>query len=223
MIYEDNHLLVVNKPGGLLSQGDQTGDNTLLDQAKEYIKKKYNKPGNVYCGLVHRLDRPTSGMVILAKTSKALERMNQVFRERKIKKTYWAILENFEGKESGTLISWILRNEDKNRVHVFKKEKKGAQRAELDYSLLAKIGSGNLLEIDLKTGRHHQIRAQFGSLNMPVRGDKKYGSGKQNRDGSICLHCRKLSFEHPVKKETLELKCPVPNNGYWQDFKGFDA
>ena len=223
LLYEDNHLLAVNKPAGVLSQGDQTGDPSILDAAKDYIKTEYKKPGNVYCGLIHRLDRPASGVLLLAKSSKALERMNEMMRKRKIKKTYWALTENFSGNENKKLVNWLLKNEDQKKVHVFKKEKKGAQRSELNYQLLGRIGRNHLLEIDLLTGRYHQARAQLAAVKMPIKGDVKYGYSKRNNNGVVYLHCRSMEFEHPVKKESIKIAAGLPKDPVWQEFKGFVA
>ncbi len=221
VLYEDNHILALEKPPGLLSQGDKTGETSILDLAKEYIKEKYKKPGKVYCGLVHRLDRPASGIVILTKTSKALERMNVLMRERKIKKTYWAITENFIGTEQKRLIHWIKKNEEKNRVNVFKKEKKGALRSELTLNLIGRIGSNHLLEIDLITGRNHQARGQLAAENMPIKGDVKYGYPKKNPRGTIYLHCKEMRFIHPVKNEPIIIVCKPPKDPVWAEFDGF--
>ncbi len=223
LLYEDNHLLAVNKPAGVLSQGDQTGDPSILDAAKDYIKTEYKKPGNVYCGLIHRLDRPASGVLLLAKSSKGLERMNEMMRQRKIKKTYWAITENFHGKEDNKLVDWLLKNEEQKKVHVFKRDKKGAQRSELRYQLLGRIGKNYLLEIDLITGRFHQARAQLASAKMPIKGDVKYGYGKKSNRRKIYLHCKSIEFEHPVKKENLKIVAGLPKDPVWQDFKGFQS
>jgi 23S rRNA pseudouridine1911/1915/1917 synthase len=221
VLFEDNHILALEKPPGLLSQGDSTGEPSLLDLAKDYIKEKYKKPGNVYCGLVHRLDRPASGIVILTKTSKALERMNRLMREREIKKTYWAITENFIGPEQKRLVHWLKKNEEKNRVNVFKKEKKGALRSELSLNLLGRIGPNHLLEIDLITGRNHQARGQLAAEKMPIKGDVKYGYSKKNPRGIIYLHCREMKFVHPVKNEPITIVSKPPKDSVWMEFDGF--
>lgn len=221
VLFEDNHILAVNKPGGILSQGDITGDTSILDEAKEYIKKKYNKPGNAYCGLIQRLDRPASGVLLMAKSSKGLERMNQLMREKKIKKTYWALTEEYVDHDRGTLIDWLWKNEDQKKVHVYQKEKKGAQRSELKYQLLGRIGKNYLLEIDLITGRYHQARAQLASAGMTIAGDVKYGYPKKNKSGKIALHCKRIDFVHPVKQEAIKIEARIPKEPQWQEFRSF--
>lgn len=215
VIYEDNHLLVVNKTAGILVQGDATADKTLGDYAKDYIAKKYHKPGAVFLGIVHRLDRPVSGLVVLARTSKALERMNEQFRERSTEKTYWAIVKQKPKKESDTLIHWLKKDPEKNKTTAFSKEMPQTQRAELCYQIIKPVGDHWLLEVKPITGRPHQIRVQLANMGCPIRGDLKYGYPEPTHNASICLHARSLSFLHPVKKEKLSLEAPVPSEKYW--------
>jgi 23S rRNA pseudouridine1911/1915/1917 synthase len=218
VLYEDNHLLVVNKASGILVQGDETGDVPLVELCKEYIGKKYNKPGAVFLGVVHRLDRPVSGIVVLARTSKALERMNELFRDRQTKKIYWAIATNRPGHSEGNLIHWLAKDEKKNKTTAYSKETTGAFRSELNYRLIAQSGNEYLLEVNPITGRPHQIRVQLASMGCTIKGDIKYGFDQANADGSICLHARELSFIHPVKKESMLFKAPLPDNGFWNNF-----
>lgn len=215
IIYEDNHLIAINKRPGDIVQGDKTGDLPLSEVVKQYIKEKYNKPGNVYLGVPHRLDRPTSGIVIFAKTSKALPRLNKLFAEKEAKKTYWAIVKNAPEKQQDTLTHWMKRNTKQNKSYANKKEVPESKKAILDYRLIKKLDNYYLLEIDLKTGRHHQIRAQLTSIGCPIKGDLKYGFDRSNKDGSIHLHARSLSFIHPVKKELLELTATTPDDSVW--------
>ena len=217
VLHEDNHLLAINKPAGALVQGDETGDEPLVETCKEYIKKKYNKPGEVFLGVIHRLDRPVSGVVVFARTSKALERMNELFRDRQTKKIYWAIVKN-EPKESGTLIHWLVKNEKNNKVTAFAKENKDGQRSELSYQLLKEKSGYYLLEVNPVTGRPHQIRVQLASMNCSIVGDIKYGYDSPNADKSICLHARQLTFVHPVKKETISIEAPLPRHEVWNLF-----
>lgn len=219
VVYEDNHLLVVNKAAGVLVQGDATGDKPLVERCKDYIKEKFNKPGAVFLGVVHRLDRPVSGLVVLARTSKALERMNELFRERETKKTYWAVVNNKPSTESGTLMHWLLKDEKKNKTTAFTRETPGALRSELHYKIIANTNSLYLLEVTPITGRPHQIRVQLASMRCPIVGDVKYGYPEANSDGSINLHARRLEFVHPVKKEPIVLEAPLPENGFWNNFR----
>jgi 23S rRNA pseudouridine1911/1915/1917 synthase len=219
IIFEDNHLLIINKPAGLLVQGDKTGDDSLLDKGKAYIKEKYNKPGKVYLGLPHRLDRPTSGIVVLAKTSKALERLNKMFQDRSIEKTYWAIVKNNPKEIEATLSGFMYKNQEKNRSYVHAKPKKGGQLAELSYKLIGKSKFYNLLEVKPKTGRHHQIRVQLASIGCPITGDIKYGFKRSNPDRSIHLHAKALVFVHPVSKETMKINAKPPKEQVWDFFK----
>ncbi len=218
VLYEDNHLLVINKSSGELVQGDETGDEPLVERCKKYIKEKYNKPGEVFLGVVHRLDRPVSGVVIFARTSKALERMNELFRDRQTKKVYWAIVANKPKEESGTLVHWLVKNEKNNKVTAFTKENKDGQRSELSYRILKHKAGFYLLEVNPVTGRPHQIRVQLASMGCVIVGDVKYGYAKPNPDKSICLHARQLSFIHPVKKETISIEAPLPKNEVWNLF-----
>ncbi len=215
ILYEDNHLIVINKRPGDIVQGDKTGDKPLSEVVKQYIKEKYNKPGNVYLGVPHRLDRPTSGIVVFAKTSKALPRLNKLFADKEAKKTYLAIVKNSPPKDFGTLTQWLRRNTKQNKSYANNKEVNDSKKAVLDYRLVKKLDNYFLLEIDLKTGRHHQIRAQLTSIGCPIKGDLKYGSDRSNKDGSIHLHARKLSFIHPVKKTALEIIAPTPDDPVW--------
>ena len=215
ILYEDNHLIAVNKRPGDIVQGDKTGDKPLSEVVKQYIKEKYNKPGNVYLGVAHRLDRPTSGIVVFAKSSKALPRLNKLFAEKEAKKTYWAVVKNTPPKTHDTLTHWLKRNTKQNKSYANKKEVPDSKKAVLDYDIIKKLDNYFLLEIDLKTGRHHQIRAQLTAIGCPIKGDLKYGFDRSNKDGSIHLHARKLMFIHPVKKEKLELIASPPNDPVW--------
>ena len=215
VIYEDNHLIVVNKRPGDIVQGDKTGDTPLSEIVKQYLKSKYNKLGNVYLGVVHRLDRPTSGIVVFAKTSKALPRLNKLFSEGKTKKTYWAVVDKEPENKNDTLTHWLVRNSKQNKSYAHKHEIPNSKKAILDYRLLKKLDNYTLLEIDLKTGRHHQIRAQLSALGSIIKGDLKYGAARSNKDGSIHLHSRSLAFEHPVKKELVEFTAEPPNDAIW--------
>ncbi|WP_428047162.1 RluA family pseudouridine synthase [Croceivirga thetidis] len=215
VLYEDNHLIVVNKRAGDIVQGDKTGDIPLADVVKEYIRIKYNKPRNVYLGVVHRLDRPTSGIVVFSKTSKALPRLNKLFAEGKTKKTYWAVVKNAPPKEKDELVHWLVRNPKQNKSYAHKNEVPKSKKAILSYRILKKLDHYFLLEIDLKTGRHHQIRAQLSAINSIIKGDLKYGADRSNKDGSIHLHSRYLAFEHPVKKEQVQFLAPPPHDVIW--------
>jgi 23S rRNA pseudouridine1911/1915/1917 synthase len=222
VLYEDNHLLIVNKLSGILSQGDATGDESLVELCKAYIGEKFSKPGAVFLGLVHRLDRPVSGVVVLARTSKALERMNALFRNKETKKIYWAIVKNKPRSNQETLRHWLLKDDKKNRTTAFKKETTGAQYAELDYRVITTEAGHWLLEVSPLTGRPHQIRVQLASMGCPIRGDIKYGDAEPNEDGSICLHAKQLSFEHPIRKVPLTIKAPLPGMGFWKYFLKLD-
>lgn len=222
VIYEDNHLIIVNKLAGILVHEDKTGDTTLGDFVKTYIKEKYHKPGDVFLGTVHRLDRPVSGIVIFAKTSKALERMNELFRKRDIQKTYWAITKRKPEKKSGKLTHWLTKDQDKNVVTAHPVEVPGSQKAELNYRYLGSINRYHLIEVEPITGRPHQIRVQLAAMGCPIRGDLKYGYPEPNRDGSIHLHARRVYFIHPVKKEPIVCKASVPENAFWEEFLALD-
>ena len=215
VLYEDNHIIIINKRAGDITQGDKTGDKPLSDVVKEYVKDKYNKPGNVFIGTVHRLDRPTSGIVIFARTSKALERLNKMLRDKTISKTYWALVKNKPKKESDTLIDFLKKDTKKNKSFVYKKEIEGSKKATLHYKIIKKLDNYTLLEIDLETGRHHQIRTQLSSIGSPIKGDLKYGFDRSNKDGSISLHARKIEFIHPVSKENISLIAPTPEDAIW--------
>ncbi|RZJ31581.1 MAG: RluA family pseudouridine synthase [Flavobacterium sp.] len=216
ILHEDNHIIVVNKRVGDIVQGDKTGDKPLSDIVKEYIKDKYNKPGEVFLGVVHRLDRPTTGIVVFARTSKALTRLNELFKNRETQKTYWAIVKNKPEKPEGELIHYLFRNEKNNTSKAHLKEVPNSKIAKLDYKIIASLSNYYALEINLHTGRHHQIRAQLAAIGCPIKGDLKYGSERSNPDGGISLHARRLVFIHPVTKENLEITAPVPDDPLWQ-------
>ncbi len=212
IVYEDNHLMVINKKAGQLVQGDKTGDESLLDSIKKFIKIRDSKPGNVYLGLVHRIDRPTSGLVMYAKTSKALSRLTQMVKNREIQKTYWAIVPKETIPQSQKLTHFLRKNEKNNKAIVFPKATEGAKEAVLSYEIIQTLENYQLLEVNLETGRHHQIRAQLSKIGVPVKGDLKYGAPRSNPDGSISLHARKLNFIHPVTKDPVEITAPVPQH-----------
>ena len=218
VLYEDNHIIIVNKASGEIVQGDKTGDKPLSDIVKEYLKEKYNKPGNVFCGVTHRLDRPTTGVVVFAKTSKALSRLNEMFRNDKVDKKYWAIVKNSPPNHEGILVHWLIKNEKNNKSTAFDKEKQGAKKAVMHYKIIATSENYFLLEVDLETGRHHQIRTQLSKIGCPIKGDLKYGASRSNPDGSICLHARSISFIHPVSKAKIEVSAQVPQDNLWQSF-----
>ncbi|WP_339653785.1 RNA pseudouridine synthase [uncultured Maribacter sp.] len=215
VLFEDNHLIIINKRPGDIVQGDKTGDKPLSDTVKAYLKKKYNKPGNVYLGVVHRLDRPTSGIVVFAKTSKALPRLNKMFAEKEAKKTYWAIVKNRPDEPEKRLVHWMKRNTKQNKSYANSKEVNDSKKAILTYRSIKKLDNYFLLEIDLETGRHHQIRSQLTAIGCPIKGDLKYGFDRSNENGSIHLHARKLKLMHPVKKELVEIIAPLPNDPIW--------
>ena len=216
ILFEDNHLLIINKKPGILTQGDKTGDKSLIDLAKYYIKKKYNKPGNVFIGLPHRIDRPTSGIVILSKTSKSLSRMSKLFKEKKIEKKYWAVVKHKIKNTEGKLIHFLKKNQKKNKSFVQKEKKDANLKAELNYRLIKKMENYFLYEIKLITGRHHQIRAQLSYIGSPIKGDIKYGFKRTNKDGGISLHSREINFIHPIKKNKIQIIAPTPNNDLWK-------
>lgn len=216
ILFEDNHLVVVNKKVGDLVQGDKTGDLPLSERVKGYLKEKYQKPGNVYLGVVHRLDRPTSGIVIFAKTSKALGRLNKMLRDKTIDKTYWAVVKNKPSKQADTLVNFLRKNPKNNKATVFNKETKDTKRAVLHYKTIKSLDNYHLLEIDLETGRHHQIRSQLAHINCPIKGDLKYGFNRSNKDAGIHLHARKINFIHPVKKQPIEIIAPTPKDPIWE-------
>ncbi len=218
ILYEDNHVIAVNKKSSDIVQGDKTGDITLPDRIKEYLKEKYQKPGNVFCGVIHRLDRPTSGVVLFAKTSKGLERLNKQFRDKETNKVYWAVTENEPSTKNGTLINYLKKNEGQNKSYVHSTEVPGSKKAVLNYKVIASSDNYFLLEIQLETGRHHQIRAQLSSIGCPIKGDVKYGAKRPNKDLSISLHARELSFMHPTTKEQISITAPVPEDPLWKYF-----
>lgn len=219
ILYEDNHIIAVNKKVGDIVQADKTGDTPLSDNVKAYIKDKYQKPGAVFLGVTHRLDRPTGGVVLFARTSKALTRLNEMFRSHnQIQKIYWAIVENNNTilPQSGRLENWLVRREEQNKSYVVKAGTKDAKQAVLSYQVICKGDKYTLVEIELLTGRHHQIRCQFAALGHPIKGDLKYGAKRSNPDGGICLHARKIEFVHPVSKQNIEIIAPIPNDNLWQ-------
>ena len=215
VVYEDNHIIIVNKTASEIVQGDKTGDIPLSETVKLYLKEKYQKPGNVFIGVVHRLDRPVSGLVVLAKTGKSLSRLNDMFRTGQVKKTYWAIVKNQPPAEEDTLTHYLVRNEKQNKSYAYDTEKPGSKQAVLHYRLLTRSDNYYLLEVDLKTGRHHQIRCQLAKIGCPIKGDLKYGFPRSNPDGSISLHARRVSFEHPVSHKLIEIEAPVPEDNLW--------
>ncbi|MDR1092312.1 MAG: RNA pseudouridine synthase [Prevotella sp.] len=216
VLYEDNHIIIVNKTVSEIVQGDKTGDKPLSETVKEYLKEKYNKPGNVFCGVTHRLDRPTSGIVVFAKTGKALARLNDMFKNKEISKTYWAVVKEVPKLAEGTLRHYLVRNEKQNKSYAYDAEKPNSKPAVLHYKLIARSDKYNMLEIDLETGRHHQIRCQLAKIGCPVKGDLKYGADRSNPDGGISLHARKISFAHPVSKVQIDVTAPVPGDNLWR-------
>jgi 23S rRNA pseudouridine1911/1915/1917 synthase len=221
ILFEDNHLIAVNKRAGDIVQIDDTGDEPLDEQVKKYIAAKYNKPNGAFLGVVHRLDRPVSGVILFAKTSKALERINLMFKSREMKKTYWAVVRNRPQPTEGNLVHWLVKNSQKNVTKAHDKEVAGSQRAELNYKLIGELNGYYLLEVDPITGRPHQIRVQLSTLDCPIVGDNKYGYPRGSLKKSICLHARKLQFIHPVKKEPVSIFAPLPQDGFWERFEGF--
>lgn len=220
VLHEDNHLIIINKRPGDIVQGDKTGDIPLSEVVKEYLKIKYNKPGNVYLGVVHRLDRPTSGIVVFAKTSKALPRLNKLFQEKEAKKTYWAVVKNPPPKQRDLLTHYMKRNPKQNKSYAHVKEVPESKKAILDYELLKELNAYYLLQVNLHTGRHHQIRSQLSAIGCPIKGDLKYGFDRSNKDGSIHLHSRELRFVHPVKKEEIHIVAPPPDEVIWNACSG---
>ena len=218
ILYEDNHLIVINKLPSEIVQGDKTGDLPLSEEVKQYLKNKYNKPGNVFTGVIHRLDRPVSGVIVFAKTGKALSRMNELVKNREIKKTYWAIVKNRPKEKEAVLTHFLVRNEKKNKSFVSNKKQENSKEAILTYRLMASSKDYHLLEVDLQTGRHHQIRAQLAAIGCPIKGDLKYGFSRSNNDASISLHARSVSFVHPVKKEALTVMANPPDDVLWRFF-----
>lgn len=218
VLYEDNHLIAVKKQSGDIIQSDQSGDITLADKVKEYIKRKYNKPGDVFLGIIHRIDRPVSGVVVFARTSKALTRMNELFREKKIQKVYWAVVEEKPPLENGEIVNWLKKNQEKNRSRAYDSEVKESKKAELKYQLMGRSRNYYYLKINPLTGRHHQIRVQLSNIDCRIKGDVKYGAKRTNKDGSIHLLARSISFVHPVKKQEIEIVCNPPVDPLWNEF-----
>ena len=216
VVYEDNHIIIVNKTASEIVQGDKTGDVPLSETVKQYLKEKYHKPGNVFIGVTHRLDRPVSGLVVFAKTSKALSRLNEMFKNSEVKKTYWAIVKQTPAETEGELVNYLVRNEKQNKSYAYDTEKPGSKKAILLYRLIARSDNYSLLEVDLKTGRHHQIRCQLAKMGCPIKGDLKYGFPRSNPDGSICLHARRVRFVHPVSKDLIDVVAPVPSDNLWR-------
>lgn len=222
ILFEDNHLIIINKKPGELTQGDITNDETLGDKVKVYLKKKYNKPGNVYLGITHRLDRPTSGIIIFAKTSKALTRLNELFRKNDIKKTYWAVVKSINKKGPKKLENFLIKNQKQNKSYVTENSNKKAKNAVLYFNSILELQKYSLLSIKLETGRHHQIRTQLSHIGFPIKGDLKYGFPRSNKDGSINLHSRKINFTHPVSKKNIEVIANPPKNNIWDLCLNFD-
>ena len=219
VIYEDNHIIVVAKHSGEIVQGDKSGDRPLTEDVKAYLKEKYAKPGLVFLGVVHRLDRPVSGLVVFARTSKALSRLNEMFRNGSIHKTYWALVQTPPPAEEGELIHWLTRNERQNKSYAYRNEVPGSKKAVLRYRVIGQTDRYTLLEIQLLTGRHHQIRCQLAAMGCPIRGDLKYGAPRSTPDGSISLLARRIEFVHPVSKEIIRLEAPLPEDSLWQALK----
>ena len=219
VVYEDNHLIIVNKTASEIVQGDKTGDTPLSETVKAYLKEKYQKPGNVFIGVAHRLDRPVSGLVVFAKTGKALSRLNEMFRTGQVEKTYWAIVKNLPPSQEKILTHYMVRNEKQNKSYAYDKEVPNSKLAKLHYKLIGKSENYYLLEVNLMTGRHHQIRCQLAKIGCPIKGDLKYGAPRSNPDGSICLHARKVKLIHPVSKQLIEVEAPVPDNSLWHGFE----
>ena len=218
VLYEDNHIIIVNKSSSEIVQGDKTGDVPLSETVKQYIKEKYAKPGNVFLGVVHRLDRPVSGVVTFARTGKSLARLNEMFRTKDVHKTYWAIVKDAPKNPEGELVHWLVRNEKQNKSYAYDKEVPNSKKAILHYKVIAHSDNYTLLEIDLKTGRHHQIRCQLAKMGCPIKGDLKYCAKRSNPDGSISLHARRIQFVHPVSKIDIDVVAPVPNDALWHSF-----
>jgi 23S rRNA pseudouridine1911/1915/1917 synthase len=218
VVYEDNHLIIVHKSASEIVQGDKTGDTPLAETVKAYLKEKYQKPGNVFIGVTHRLDRPVSGLVVFAKTSKALTRLNEMFRTSEVKKTYWAIVKQCPPQMEGELVHYLVRNEKQNKSYAYDREVPNSKKAILHYRVIGHSENYFLLEVDLKTGRHHQIRCQLAKMGCPIKGDLKYGAPRSNPDGSICLHSRRVQFTHPVSKEHIDVTAPVPEGNLWNGF-----
>jgi len=221
ILFEDNHLIAVNKRAGDIVQVDETGDESLDEKVKKYLAKKYNKPNGAFLGVVHRLDRPVSGVILFAKTSKALDRVNAMFKGREMKKTYWAVVRKRPMPESGNLVHWLVKNPKKNITTAHPQEVKGSLRSELNYKLIGELNGYYLIEVDPITGRPHQIRVQLSTLNCPIVGDNKYGYPRGSLKKTICLHAKRLQFVHPVKKELIDINAPLPKDGFWEKFEEF--
>ena len=217
VVYEDNHVIIVHKESGEIVQGDKTGDKPLSENVKDYIRDKFHKPGNVFLGVVHRLDRPVAGLVVFARTSKALSRLNEMFRKGEVHKTYWAITKNAPAEPEGTLVNWIMRNEKQNKSYVYDKEVPNAKRAELKYRVIAHTENYHLIEVNLLTGRHHQIRCQLAHMGCVIKGDLKYGAPRSNPDGSISLLSHEVTFIHPVSKMEIKAESVIPDDRLWRD------
>jgi len=222
VVYEDNHIIIVSKDSGEIVQGDKTGDTPLSEIVKQYIKDMYHKPGNVFLGVVHRLDRPVAGLVVFAKTSKALSRMSEMFRNGDVHKTYWALTKGTPQPVEGTVTSWLVRNEQQNKSYSHDHEVKGAKKAILNYRCIGRTDNYTLIEINLLTGRHHQIRCQLASIGCPIKGDLKYGAQRSNPDGSISLLARRIQFVHPVSKINIDVVAPLPGDRLWKDASGIE-
>lgn len=218
VVYEDNHIIIVSKSSGEIVQGDKTGDIPLSEIVKQYIKEKYQKPGNVFLGVVHRLDRPVSGLVVFAKTSKALTRLGNMFRDSEVHKTYWALTKDSPKKQEGTITSWLVRNEKQNKSYSYDHEVKDSKKAILNYRVIGRSDNYFLIEVNLLTGRHHQIRCQLSSIGCPIKGDLKYGAQRSNPDGSISLLSRKVEFVHPISKLLISVEAPLPDDNLWKLF-----
>ena len=219
IVYEDNHIIAVNKPSGILVQGDKTGDEPLSEKVRDYIRVKYKKPGNVFCGVIHRIDRPESGLVILARTSKGLERMAKLFQEKKTKKTYYALVSSRPEQDEGRLIHWLVKDANKNFTHAHERQVKNSKISDLAYKLVGKVGNDYLLEINPGSGRSHQIRAQLAKMGCPIKGDLKYGYKNKNKDGRIHLHAYQQEFIHPIKKEPIKITARLPQDPYWDQVR----
>ncbi len=218
VLYEDNHIIAINKKPTMIVQGDKTGDKPMIDMVKEYIKEKYDKPGLVFAGVVHRIDRPVSGVVLFAKTSKALDRLNALFKNREMEKTYWAIIKNAPPAPTGNLVNYLIKNPEKNFTTSYDEPKEGAMRSELNYKVIGKTDTYYLVEVKPITGRPHQIRTQLAKIGCPIRGDSKYGFQRGNPDLSINLHARSIEFIHPIKKEPIRIEAEVPAGSFWDEF-----
>lgn len=216
VVYEDNHIIIVNKESGEIVQGDKTGDTPLSEEVKAYIKEKYAKPGAAFLGVVHRLDRPVSGLVVFARTSKALSRLNDMFRKGEVHKTYWAIVQQRPTEDEGTLENWLVRNEKQNKSYAYDREVPNSKKAILKYQLIGQTERYYVLEVNLLTGRHHQIRCQLAAMGCPIKGDLKYGAKRSNPDGSISLLARRVEFVHPVSKQQIVVEAPLPKDSLWQ-------